>query len=552
MKGLSGFLIKSDIKVYSNEVENKVYINDESLEIEFNHPRGIEIYKEMLFIANGYLGRVEVVDLSGKLLYAIGDTVLEELYGFAIDGDSIFIINRSNRELLEFSIDGELKRVYKNDIGYAKSICLDDKNIYIVAENFSEIRVIERKSGEESKIFLDGINPTDFIKIEDLFVIADKINRRVVVVNSFGVVENILAKEGYYSLLEFENGIVYIYDERSGEFKNLEWKIENRCEELNSSENLAYYYYKKGEKERALTLFKEEELFLKKEYSINRDICKDLKMEYFYKKQLEYSNNKEEYYNLLEGGDKYSFDEVGIIDIVDKSDKRDIRAFYLGEDYLYIGRLMDKLIIKTNFSGEVIEFFKTELEIDKITLYQEMMFMLRYNDRGVDIVSLKDKKIDESLGEKSLIHPVDISIFNNKIYVLDSYKKSVMIYGMNFKLKREHYLGGEQYSSIIVKEENIYILDQRRRVVEIYSENFDFEREITVSDDYKNLDCMVVSKKYIFLSEDINGRVIKLNLSGEFLGERSDFFKVRGMALKDEKLYVCDYGKENIRIFKVV
>lgn len=463
-----------------------------------------------------------VDELNQKLIYNDKELYIKDIQSIDINDEKIYIsripgiievYSKENQEkLAEFG-----KNILDEPFGikvYNKKIYVTDRATGTLVK-FDENGEFEKKSNKLMKFPLN----LDICG-EKIFVI-DLNNSRVAV---FDLELNLLyfINDLHYPRdLKIYKDKLYIADQFNNRILRTDLKGEK------------FELVKTGEAYSVIEIYKDE-LYI---YDEKNDI--------FLKEELKekYSNVEKEKV-LIKKEENYFQNKIEEIDF-EFEKARDV--FVKGEN-MYVSLQTKRQIIKYNRENMKIDIYQFEKAFDRIVVLMENIYCIDYYSREIVVM---DKNFSEKyiLAEKELKNPNDIQLVDSKLAVLDSELMKIILYKSTGRKRYEIDLIGEYPCSFVYKDGLYYVLDKRKNRVDIY------EREYIKSIELENInypeDIAIDNSGKMYISSELEKKINIYEVSGDKLGEEKSFLMPGRMRCFESQLYVCDYAKGRIKIFKV-
>ena len=185
----------------------------------------------------------------------------------------------------------------------------------------------------------------------------------------------------------------------------------------------------KKDKKRALKYFEDINLWDKKRTAENRDIAEILDKKEYYKFMAQYSPDKNYYAEKL-GMDQYFIEQEREIKKVSNDTLEKPKALFIDGDDIWVSLFNKKIVAKISAENEILGYYTSEIQTDKIIHFNEITYQLDYFYRKIYKINENEKKM-EIFSEYLTESPIDMKKYQDHIEVLDSVDKSIIKYRQN-------------------------------------------------------------------------------------------------------------------------
>ena len=121
---------------------------------ELNWPRGLALYEpnQLIYIADCWNSRIQVVSFAGKFLKMFGQGILERPIGIAVTEDNVFVTDIRLHALLQFS-NKDYKLLRRTDtlgggdgqLNYPRGLCIDyNGDVYVADSDNDRVSVFSK------------------------------------------------------------------------------------------------------------------------------------------------------------------------------------------------------------------------------------------------------------------------------------------------------------------------------------------------------------------------------------------------------------------------
>lgn len=545
MKCLSDFYLSKENKIYIDEINNRVLFNNKEIDDDFYYPRGVDFYKGKIVISDSYNHIIKIFDISGKKTDEFGKEYLIEPYGVKCFEDKIYCCNKDKDIITVFDFFGNFIKNIDIDLKKPSHIDIYEGTIYI-SDLSGIIKYYDTKNEKSGELKYQFSMSRGLKSTKNFIFAADEFDKSVVKLNKDGIYIKKILKNGYFSLLSInsDENTLTAYDEKNGEFKEINIDdvyidIEEFLRSKNRIQELFYYYIERDEFEKAKSIFNIE-IVDKKEKECN------LK---FYQQNKSKSVGKfiDKHYPIEAGFLKRIGTVKQINDIIFKNPK----SLFVKEDNIYVGLFNYKLLVELDYEHNVKQAYGFEMLIDKIAINNGGLYAIDYFYRIVYFYSdIKSDKY-EIIGENYLENPVDILIYKNKSHILDSIKNKIYVFNMSNKKVKDFDIEGTELIALDRYSKGFISLDKYLHKINIYNEYFELQNEIRLKDTSYPDDLCVDENDNIFLSDEMNSRILKIDIDGNLIYEISDFERPRDIFYNNGILYVNDFGDACLKYYEV-
>jgi len=555
MKGLSYFWEDNTNNIYLYEIENEIEINKNKIKIDLYYPKAFEIYTDKIYISDSYNNEIKVIDFEGKLINEFGKGKLLEPAGIKCYQENIYIINKDKGKVVVYSLSGEFKFEFFKKMKLPTFLEIYDDEIYVVDTNDNKIYVFDMQGNVIEAIENNFNYPLGIKVTKNHIYLADQYNKRVLKLSKEGrIIEEILKGE-YYSLLNINGNILTAYDEKNGKFFKKEISdekknIEKFLKDNNQIKELAYYYIKENRIDDGIEILKNKEYWDQKYKKENLKIADKLDEKEFYEFLLKHYDKKEDLYEKLLNKNYCFIKELEIEDYPEV-DFKNPKAIYKYKKDLWVSLFKSKLLLRIDEENKIKEVNQINNQIDKFIVIEKEIILLDYYYRKILILDKETVKEKRRIGEKELKNPVDIKLLNQNLVILDSELKKVFIFNLLGRKLKEYKIMGEEVVALYYRDGKYYILDKKKSSIYIYDEYFNFKKEILVKKADFPDDIVVDLDNNIYISDEGNGRILKLDQMGNIIFEEIGFIVPRDLHLKDKKIYISDFGGNKLICYRM-
>ena len=151
---------------------------------ELNEPRGLALDEpnQLIYIADCWNSRIQVVSFAGKFLKRFGHGILREPWGIAVTEDNVFVTDQGLHALLQFSKE-EYKLVRRTgtkgkgegQLDYPRGLCIDYNGDVYLAESYNNrVSVFSKDLNFLKHLFTQQLrNPLDVKVTPNSVVVLD-------------------------------------------------------------------------------------------------------------------------------------------------------------------------------------------------------------------------------------------------------------------------------------------------------------------------------------------------------------------------------------------
>ncbi|MGM0509038.1 MAG: NHL repeat-containing protein [Fusobacteriota bacterium] len=553
MKGISDFSKNESYDIYINEIDNFIDINDKKIKSSFFNPRSFAIYNNNIYISDSYNNLIKVFNLNGDFLYEFGKNELSEPYGIEIYNERVYVVSRNDGNICVYKLKGDFQTRLNTNMNFPSFLKIADEMIYVSNTNDHSICIYNLEGGLIEKITSDFKYPCGIDVTKNYIFVADQYNKRIVKLSKSGVVIKEVLKGSYYSVLKIEKNMMTAYDEKNGSFEktkidDIKIDIPEFLKKENRISELGYYYIKNNKLELAVNILQDKKHWNPKYKKENIKISKILQRPKFYEFLLKHYNKKELFLNYVGDARKreqYNFILEDIIGDFDQLRLHRPKAIFIENSNLWISMFKAKLLIKVDEKFKLKEVYEINNQIDKFIVTNREIIIIDYYYRKIVTLNKSDLNKKKEI-YKEIKNPVDIIRVKNEIVILDSVMNKVFIYKIRGKKQKEYNIESKEAVAIYYKEEIYYILDKKENKIRKYNLFFELLEEIKLKN-VNGPDDIVVDEEYIYITDEGNNRVIKIDKNGKKIFIEDSFLKPRDIILNDKDIYISDFGNDLVK-----
>lgn len=542
---------KNEIKIY--ETDNQISVNGVFLEGDFWYPRFAAEGADRIYISDSYHNVVKIYDSELKYAGEFGKEFLAEPSGMLYHDKKLYVCDTDNGIIRIFNRDG----ICISNFGpkFKKPSEIEYKNgiFYVNDINGHCITGIDSNGKVQLKIEKNLKYPSGIALSDNYIYIASEFSKEVRRYSYSGLYTGNIAEGSYYSKIKIKDEKAYLIDEEKNIVEEIELKenVFNEEEYLKNpldKQEAAYFLFNK-DKSKGVKYFSDLELWDKKRVLENEEIVQMLDGKKYYEFMAAYSSNKKKYSEILED-DKYYIELEKEINKATSDGLEKPKALCIKDDNIWTSLFNKKIITKLSSFGEIISFFTSEIQTEKLVYDNGKIYLIDYFYKKIYI-------LDEESGEMKLFptdiikNPVDICKKGNNLLILDSETKKIVEINNNGNVINKIDVGGVEPVGFVNKKK-YYVLDKRTGNVYIYSEDGTEEKVLLNNYNLKYPEGIAVDDNgYIYITDEGNNRVVKLDESGSFIYELGGFSMPKDIVYDNNKLYISNYAADNIKIYKV-
>lgn len=242
-------------------------------------------------------------------------------------------------------------------------------------------------------------------------------------------------------------------------------------------------------------------------------------------------------------------------------------SLFVDEDYIFVCDLASNKVKVFRHNGEFAGFFIEYPKMVPTSIVMDSNFNLWITDRGDDTV--KVFSIDNELkmiigksgsGKKEFKIPLDIEIFEDKVYVLDSGNARIQVFNLKgnylFDFGTPGFDDGKIYcpnSFTFDKNGNLWIIESCIGRIQIFDKTGKFIKKI--KENFGKPECIEKFESYMIVSNSQDEKIYILDLNGNVINKIGDdiksplYFPQSITILSDGTLVVANSGTSTISLF---
>ncbi|MDI6861732.1 MAG: 6-bladed beta-propeller, partial [Caldisericia bacterium] len=242
-------------------------------------------------------------------------------------------------------------------------------------------------------------------------------------------------------------------------------------------------------------------------------------------------------------------------------------SLFVDEDYIYVCDLTSSKVKVFRHNGDFAGFFIEYPKMMPTSIAMDSNFNLWITDRGDDTV--KVFSIDNELkmiigksgsGKKEFKTPLDIEIFEDKVYVLDSGNARVQVFNLKGNYLFDFGTVGTQDGNLYCpnsfsfdKNGNLWIVESCTGRVQIFDRNGKFIKK--VKENFGKPECIEKFENYMIISNSQDEKIYILDLNGNIINKIGEdvksplYFPQSIAALSDGTIVVANSGTSTISLF---
>ena len=181
------------------------------------------------------------------------------------------------------------------------------------------------------------------------------------------------------------------------------------------------------------------------------------------------------------------------------------------------------------------------------------LFVPEYGSDFIRIVENNTKSILQI--PDSLDAPAGFSVFRNEKAIADFYNHRILFFNGNLwtSFGKEGKNEGDLYypTDVQITSDKIWVADAYNNRVQVFDKKGKFLKAIGENEKMNAATGIFISESILFVTDFENDRVLIFDLEGNLKQEISkNIEKPTDVLLKDEKLYVLNYRKQTVNLYK--
>lgn len=541
---------EKEVRIY--ETDNRVSVNGVTINDKFHYPRGGAVYNNKIYISDSYNHVIKIFNEELVKIGEYGKGILAEPSGIEIIKDNIYVCDTDNGKIQIFSLTGEYIGLFAEKL--KKPIIIKEKNgkVYVNDINGNSVLIYDLNGILLKCIKAKLKYPAGVALSEKYLYVASQFSKEILRYTLDGIYIDQYSEGKYFSKIQTIKDKIFYFDEENGttgelELKEEEFSLERYIGQQGYIKEKGYYVYS-IDKKAGLKLFHNIELWDKEMEEENAIIADELGGIQGYKFMAEYSKNKKYYSELLNEQEYYIEPEKEITSLgEDKLEKP--KGIAIDGEYKWISLFNKKIVAKIDNNNVMEAFFTSDIQTEKIVAQNGRVWLIDYFYKRV--FELNQDNGEMEIFIENLESPVDIKAKENKIVILDSVLKKLLSYNFKGKIIESFGIEGEEPVAFDINQK-YYLLDKKSGRIYIYSIDGKMEKTIENNFGLRYPEGIAVDDDgYIYITDEGNNRFIKIDSDGKFIYEMRGLTMPKDIIYTNGKVYISNYGADNIKIYKV-